>query len=164
MATDQASATIVENKSQDALTFLSSRSFLVCLDGSPSSKLALDYAIELAVPSKLDTLVLLSVAANKADAEKNVTEAAERVEEFNELLKTTQKEGHYQVQLISIEKKDPRDAIVETAAKEYVDFITMGTRGLSSIKGMMLGSVSSHVSQHAPCPVLLVREPSNKKK
>jgi nucleotide-binding universal stress UspA family protein len=33
----------------------------------------------------------------------------------------------------------------------------MGTRGLGTIEGMLFGSISRKVSQHAHCPVLLAR-------
>ncbi|MER5960922.1 universal stress protein [Streptomyces sp. NPDC002057] len=35
--------------------------------------------------------------------------------------------------------------------------LVVGDRGYSGFKAAMLGSVSSHVTQHAPCPVVVVR-------
>jgi hypothetical protein len=32
----------------------------------------------------------------------------------------------------------------------------MGTRGLSGVRSLLLGSTSHHVAQHALCPVLIV--------
>ncbi len=47
--------------------------------------------------------------------------------------------------------------IVEYAEKNAVDLVVVGTRGLSSFKRLLLGSVASGVSNHAPCPVLVAR-------
>jgi nucleotide-binding universal stress UspA family protein len=48
-------------------------------------------------------------------------------------------------------------AIVELAAKENVDLIVMGTRGMTGFKKLLLGSVSDGVVTHAQCSVLVVR-------
>ena len=45
--------------------------------------------------------------------------------------------------------------IVEVADGEF-DVVVMGTRGLSGVKSLLLGSTSHHVAQHARCPVLIV--------
>jgi nucleotide-binding universal stress UspA family protein len=57
-----------------------------------------------------------------------------------------------------IEAKDPREAICDLANEEKVDYIVMGSRGQNPIKKMFMGSVSSYVSSHAPCPVIVIRE------
>ena len=49
------------------------------------------------------------------------------------------------------------EAIVDYAAKENVQLIVIGTRGMTGFKKMMLGSVSNGVVTHAHCPVLVVR-------
>jgi len=48
-------------------------------------------------------------------------------------------------------------AIVELAAKENVDLIVMGTRGMTGFKKLLVGSVSDGVVSHAHCAVLVVR-------
>jgi nucleotide-binding universal stress UspA family protein len=45
--------------------------------------------------------------------------------------------------------------IVDVADGEF-DVIVMGTRGLSGVASLLLGSCSHHVAQHAACPVLIV--------
>lgn len=47
--------------------------------------------------------------------------------------------------------------IVEFAAKEKIDVIVVGTRGLGGFKRLLMGSVSSGIVTHAPCSVLVVR-------
>jgi nucleotide-binding universal stress UspA family protein len=49
------------------------------------------------------------------------------------------------------------DTIVQAAKEGGFDLIVMGSRGLSEVSSIFLGSVSDKVSHHAPCPVLIVR-------
>lgn len=52
---------------------------------------------------------------------------------------------------------EPAEEIADMARLEQVDLIVMGSRGLSPLKEILLGSVSNRVLQTAPCPVLVVR-------
>ena len=49
--------------------------------------------------------------------------------------------------------------IVETAAELRSDLIVMGSRGLSDVQGILLGSVTHKVMQLAPIAVLIARGP-----
>ncbi len=51
----------------------------------------------------------------------------------------------------------PAEAIVAVAKKENADLIVLGTRGLSDIKGIVVGSVSHQVMHLATCPCLTVK-------
>ena len=43
-------------------------------------------------------------------------------------------------------------------AKKYnADLIVMGSRGLGPLKGLFMGSVSSYVTSHSTCPVLIIK-------
>jgi len=50
-------------------------------------------------------------------------------------------------------------ALVKEAEKRKPDLIAIGARGFQDIKGYVMGSVSRKVLAHAPCPVLIVKEP-----
>jgi nucleotide-binding universal stress UspA family protein len=51
----------------------------------------------------------------------------------------------------------PSRAIVAFAKAKSADLIVMGSRGLSAVQEVLLGSVSDYVLRHAHCPVTIVR-------
>ena len=51
---------------------------------------------------------------------------------------------------------DSAQVILETAVREEISMIVMGTRGPSNIVDVMLGDVSLEVLRNAHCPVLIV--------
>lgn len=53
----------------------------------------------------------------------------------------------------------PATAIVSQAQRRRADLLILGSRGLSDIRGFLLGSVSRHAAVHAPCPTLIVKRP-----
>ena len=48
--------------------------------------------------------------------------------------------------------------IIEVALEHDADLIVVGARGLTGLQRFLLGSVSSKLSHHAPCSVMIVRE------
>ena len=54
----------------------------------------------------------------------------------------------------------PATVIEEEAERQQADLIVIGTRGLSGLKHLLLGSIAERVVQRAPCPVLTVKIPS----
>ena len=51
----------------------------------------------------------------------------------------------------------PRDAISNVARIINCDLIVIGSRGLSDLQGLFLGSVTHRVLRSAPCPVTVIR-------
>ncbi len=56
----------------------------------------------------------------------------------------------------------PAGVIEEEAVQSKADMIVMGSRGLSGLKHLLLGSIAERVVQKAPCPVLTVNHPDEK--
>jgi nucleotide-binding universal stress UspA family protein len=52
---------------------------------------------------------------------------------------------------------DPANKIVDIATERNSDLIIMGSRGVSGIKRLFVGSISDKVMNQAPCPVMIVR-------
>ena len=55
------------------------------------------------------------------------------------------------------EQGNAAEKISEIANNKGVDTIVLGSRGLSTAKEFLLGSVSHKVSHHAKCSVVIVR-------
>ena len=49
------------------------------------------------------------------------------------------------------------EAVLDVAVTRNSDVIVIGSRGLGTLAGLLLGSTSQKVVAHAPCPVLIVR-------
>ena len=52
---------------------------------------------------------------------------------------------------------EPAEEIVDLARLEAYDLVVLGSRGLSQMKELFLGSVSHRVLHTSPCPVLIAR-------
>lgn len=57
----------------------------------------------------------------------------------------------------AIEFGDAGSAICRIAEEREVDLIVIASRGHGALRRALLGSVSTHVVNHAPCPVMIVR-------
>ena len=52
--------------------------------------------------------------------------------------------------------RGPAAGVLLDAARD-ADLLVVGSRGLGGFRGLLLGSVSSKMAAHAPCPVVIVR-------
>ncbi|KAL0651114.1 hypothetical protein Bca4012_093805 [Brassica carinata] len=52
---------------------------------------------------------------------------------------------------------DPKDKICETVENLNADLLVLGSRAYGPIKRMFLGSVSSYCTNHAHCPVVIIK-------
>jgi nucleotide-binding universal stress UspA family protein len=139
---------------------------LVAFDGSEYSKKALKTAVTLAKMHD-SKLVVLYVTVPPAYSYGRISPAyINRIEKIaKQEAGAVVKRAHQIVREANLDVKvkvmegmlSAVQAITEYAAKERVDLIVVGTRGMSGFKKLLLGSVSSGVVAHAHCPVLVVR-------
>src|SRR6188508_2209197 len=59
----------------------------------------------------------------------------------------------------SVENGHAADVLIDRASESYTDLIVVGSRDLGPIARIVLGSVSTHLADHARCPVLVARSP-----
>lgn len=78
---------------------------------------------------------------------KQILEGAER----------TARESGVQEVVTVLEEGDPVNRILECAERENADLLVVGSRGLSNLKGLFLGSVSHKLSQLARCTCITVK-------
>ncbi len=147
---------------------ISYKTIVVPVDGSENSKLAVEHAIAIAKGGTAD--LLLVHVANIVSAISSFDQTpisggyvseqlAEDLEEKGkEILGDAMKEVPSNVTVKSVfEVGSPGPAVLAVAKKYNADLIVMGSRGLGLLKGIFLGSVSSYVTSHATCPVLIVK-------
>jgi len=132
---------------------------LVAIDGSPHARAALDFAIDLA-PRYGATLVLLHAFPHVSDLlgtphYENLLAARTLIGQ--QLLESARTQvGDIVPVETQLVEGPPAPAILRVATDDGCDLLVMGSRGHGQIAGLLLGSVSSTVAQHAECPVLIV--------
>lgn len=52
---------------------------------------------------------------------------------------------------------EPGQAVINHVEPVDRALIVVGSRGMSRVRGLLIGSVSQRLTQHAPCPVMVVR-------
>ncbi len=139
---------------------------LVAVDGSDQSAHALATACNIApkYSSKLHLVhspevetVALAVGADAYSvepSEEKINAAGKHV--MDNAIELATKQGHAP-ESTKIGNADPAHEILEQAKTIDADLIVTGRRGLGSIKGMLLGTVSGKVSQAANCACLTVK-------
>lgn len=134
---------------------------VVGIDGSPTSRDALRWAVEAArlrqaelvvvhawdmpyagvypyIGDAYDTAVFKRAADETVDQALGVTDVPDDVSVTRKLV-----------------NEPPAKAILDAATD--ADLVVVGARGLGGFAGMLLGSVSHHIAHHAPCPVVVTR-------
>ena len=142
------------------------RKILCPIDFSQHAELVVEWAIHLAQEHDSEVLLLhayhlpvefqqLEGAYLPADFWDSVKEAAERsLAIYAERARTAS------VSVREIVREGyPASVIQEEAREEHADMIVMGSRGLSGLKHLLLGSIAERVVQKAHCPVLTLNHP-----
>ena len=140
------------------------RSIVVGTDGSQQAERALDEAIAIAERDGAQLHVVTAfpdpalirerITSGATAARVNLSQVADSV-----LNRAAERAGAKGVEAHThASEADPAEAILQLAGEVNADLIVVGSRGLSGIKRFLMGSVSSKVSEHATCSVMIVRD------
>ena len=146
---------------------MTAQRFLVPVDFSEDANQAVKYAIDLASKlgarmTLLHVIQLLPLGSGDMgvivpytyfqDLEADITS---RMQAYLERVTAAGLEGE-----IAVVRGVPFQEILETAKMQQVDLIVMGTQGRTGLQHVLMGSVAEKVVRLAPCPVLVVRQPT----
>lgn len=132
---------------------------VVGVDGSPSSRQALEWAIRQAglTGAVVDAVMAWQYPANygwvmdERQADLGGM-AAQTLDKAVAQARPVQPEVEVRTRVL---EQNPARALLDTA--EGADLLVVGSRGHGGFVGVLLGSVSQHCVHHAPCPVVVVR-------
>ncbi|CAG4926026.1 universal stress protein [Acidithrix sp. C25] len=136
---------------------------VVGVDGSPSSKAALEFAAEEAKLRHavleivhiwgLPTMAYGGYVSQLDDFEKDGVK-------FLDEITTKAKESYPDITIEStIRQGPPAVALIERG--NNADLVVVGSRGHGGFTGLMLGSVSQQLAHHANFPLVIVRNAKN---
>ena len=142
--------------------------FLVALDGSEHAARALESAVTLAQRCDAKLILFHSVEINafRSDYDIRVMDSAREVYrrigmEQGEAILDEAQESVRATGLDKVERLigegDPVKAILKAAKDHAVDLLIVGTRGLTGLREIAMGSVAHKISVAAACPVLIVK-------
>ncbi len=156
------------------------QSILVPVDGSEHSQLALKVACQLASSSQSVIYILnvptvppatdpLGIAVGAADLDVSSVEVEAAGQKLVDQLKEAEQSGHTLLERIKtavgladvrieavVQMGTPAEVILEEAARLEVEAIVMGSRGMSNLKSLTVGSVSHKVMHAADRTVIIV--------
>jgi nucleotide-binding universal stress UspA family protein len=139
------------------------KTIVVGVDGSPSSRTALNWAAAEAADHGAD-LVVVNVwehtipppAGSATVSEHYVPDPSQRT--ADDLVQVIKEElGEQPPLLVQPRVKQGAAAKVLIEESAEADLLVVGTRGHGGFTGLVLGSVSQHVAAYARCPVAVVR-------
>ena len=137
---------------------------IVGIDGSRHSRRALQWAVSEAA-ARHAPLTVLTVHQAAAGYWGGPVPNPEDPELTEQALKEVQKETDDVLSEFSVGSRPPSVTVRAVtglpaeellAVAEDADLLVVGARGAGGFKRLLLGSVSTHVTHHAHCPVVVV--------
>ena len=147
------------------------RKILVAYDGSPQSKEALDWAIDLSLPSKAQVCVakvieVMSIgemttlyeAGSSDDLVAYIEEVKETDRRLLEDAMATVGQRKGVAITTALLNGNIAAALIKYAKENDMDMIVAGTKGHGVLEGLLMGSVTRNLVSLSPLPVLVVKD------
>lgn len=139
--------------------FRKPKKILVGFDSSEEAKKALKYAEKIA--TKFDSQIKILHVTPRPQLSKQELKKGDILQEFKKLGNEIINKAKVTYNPDKVEKEvkigKPADVILEIADQENFDLITVGSRGLTTVKKYLMGSVSEKISEYAKIPVLVAK-------
>lgn len=146
---------------------------MVAIDGSETSMRAAEYAVAMTknIKNKQTQLIGITIldlgrlsysffVAAPSYGSKELEEKRQEAKMWLNRVDQLSKENsvpQFKSEIIEDVVSRIGGAIVKYAENEKVDLIVVGTRGRSSLRRMLIGSVASDILHYAHCPVMIVK-------
>ncbi|MDI6889030.1 MAG: universal stress protein [Methanocellales archaeon] len=129
------------------------KKLLVAVDGSPEAEKAAEYALKLGKAYGADVTVLNVIGVEPPIGREDQRKSKEVLAHIKGIAKEVK------VNCKTSSRIDPivHRGIIEEAEEGGYDLIVIGSKGLTGIKRMVMGSVAENVVKHAHCPVTVIR-------
>ncbi|MEM8747504.1 MAG: universal stress protein [Actinomycetota bacterium] len=127
---------------------------IVTVDGSAESERAVPLAVALSIELGVAPWIM-EVASQRSTPPPGGVESVY----VARLAHEAQRASGHEVEFEEVHGQQPAVAIADEALRRSASMIVSCSHGRTGLRRLALGSVSAGFVRHAPCPVLLVREP-----
>lgn len=134
---------------------------LVGMDTSEAAGRAFDAALDLALKYEAEVIAVFVIALPEYGG--TVGEVDEARDEGRKMIAPVLELAQAKARQRSVPCRTkvfpghPAETLINYAAQDRCDLIVVGRRGSSPAKRFLLGSVSTRVTQYAPCHVMVIR-------
>jgi len=145
------------------------KKILVALDGSEHAAKALQTAIDLSIRCEAELLLFHALQVHVLRPDYEVTMVTSNARQVYRKLAQEQAEDILQKAMQTAETAGlaavtsmicegrPARTIIEVVKKEKIELLVVGTRGLTGLREITMGSVAHKVTVASRCPVLVVK-------
>jgi nucleotide-binding universal stress UspA family protein len=142
------------------------RNVVVGTDGSETAELAVRHAVDLAKAFGSRLTIVTAFTPRPEEEAKRLQEAPEDVrwaitdatsaDERARRARAIAREAGVDDVVMRVDGADPASLLIDAADDSGGDVIVVGSKGMTSAKRFVLGSVPNKISHHAPCDVVIV--------